>query len=352
MLSERRQHLYLGLAVSLILAACALPGASMAVTRRQDVAEQLQRMIDEVPSPVTGRVYTHGLDDHGKQLGALDPIADPAGGYLGVYHSPSVWRGRPTFRISLAHSEDLLHWRRIRVLDQVGASMPTLQPIPGTRGYLLAYEKAHPGGNLIRLAYFRSRASLLAGWAAARLTLPRRLSPYSNGTPTILWIHWRGSPARSVIGLGFHYQSQTGHRPWADRDAQGVLVGWRWWSAHEDTDTDAALFGQRLQGNHGDWRQFGFGGFQWRVYEGQKRFDDFATWHVLLYASHSGAVYPLSLEMDSLPITSVGNPIVREEPGPGGQGRVLVVTCFVFAAAARRLTGELVFYQPVLPSSG
>src|SRR5207248_7695098 len=113
-----------------------------------------------------------------------------------------------------------------------------------------------------------------------------------------------------------------------------------------------ALYGQGLHGNHGDWRQFRFGGLRWRVYEGQGRFDDFATWHVLLYSPSSGAVYPLSLQLENSPLTSVGNPIVKQLPAPGGQGQVLVVTAFVFAASAPGLTGELVYYQPVAPAAG
>src|SRR5437763_3252953 len=131
-----------------------------------EAADQLQALITALPPLETGRVDFHANDDAGKQLGALDPIADPAGGYLGVYHSP-YWSSRgPTFRISLAHSDDLLHWTQLRILDRFGASMPTLRPISGTGGYLLAYEKQPADANVIRIAYYRSRADLLAGRAA------------------------------------------------------------------------------------------------------------------------------------------------------------------------------------------
>ena len=298
-------------------------------------------------------MYFHANDDHGKQLGALDPIPDPAGGYLGVYHSP-YWRGRGmTFRISLAHSQDLLHWTRVRVLDRLGASMPTLRRIPGGRGYLLAYEKKpRRFENVIRIAYFRSLASLLHGRPAQERNLPRRFSPYANGTPTILWIKWRGGAARSLVGIGFHYQSKLRREPWADREAVGQLAGLRRWATVRADDADNALFSQGLHGNHGDWRQFSFGGFRWRVYEGQKRYDDFATWHVLLYNPRSRSIHRLSLHAGSEHLTSVGNPIAQEEPGPSGQGPVLVVTAFVFNASARRLTGELVYYQPLQASGG
>jgi hypothetical protein len=34
-------------------------------------------------------------------------------------------------------------------------------------------------------------------------------------------------------------------------------------------------------------------------------------------------------------------------PGPQGQGRVLVVTLFLFAANVPQQAGELVYYQPI-----
>jgi hypothetical protein len=336
-----------------LLVVCVLLGASVAAGRRGEsgasaaAAGRLARLISQVPSPPSGRVMFRARDDLGDQLGALDPIADPAGGYLGVYHSPR-WTGRGlTFRISLAHSSDLLHWSRIRVLDRDGASMPTLRRVPGTSGYLLAYEKKpRHYQNVIRIAYFGTRADLLDGRVAVQRNLPRRFSPYADGTPTILWIKWRGSAARSLIGIGFHYQSKLRGRPAADREAVGQLVGLRRWTTLRGDEADAALFGRGLRGNHGDWRQFSFDGFRWRVYEGQKRYDDFATWHVLLYHPRSREIYPLSLRVGAAHLSSVGNPIVKEEPAPGGPGEVLVVTAFVFRAWSPGVTGELVYYQP------
>jgi hypothetical protein len=187
---------------------------------------------------------------------------------------------------------------------------------------------------------------LIAGRAGIEQNLPRRLSAYNNGTPTILSIDWEDSAGPSLIRLGFHYQTAARWGPGADREAVGVLTGFKQWTAHRDGQADGALSAQGLSGNHGDWRQFTFNDFRWRIYEGQQRFDDFATWHALLYDLSSRQLYPLSLQLGSSRITSVGNPIVRELPAPGGQGKVLVVTAFVFDASARGLTGELVYYQP------
>src|SRR5260370_19967162 len=245
-----------------MVAACVLLCASGAAARRTDrgasaaAAGELERLITEVPPGPTGRAVFGGTDDGGKQLGALDPIADPAGGYLGVYHSPRRTGRGLTFRISLAHSSDLLHWARIRVLDRDGASMPTLRRIPGTSGYLLAYEKKpRRYGNVIRIAYFRSRPDLLDGRVAAQRNLPRRFSPYADGTPTILWIKWRGSAARSLIGLGFHYQSRLRRRPAADREAVGELAGPRRGTPVRGEGGETGLYGAGPAGDPGAlWR--------------------------------------------------------------------------------------------------
>jgi hypothetical protein len=313
----------------------------------QASAARLEQLIEEIPSLDSGRSAVGATDDQGGQLGAIDPIDDPAGGYLAVYHSPYRPAFGRTFKISLAHSNDLLHWTRLRVLDGIGASMPTLRPIPGTTGYLLAYEKQRPRGDLIRVAYFRSGADLLAGRASTQRDLPRRLSHYNNGTPSILSIDWRGSVHRSLIELAFHYQTEAGRRAAADREAIGWLRDFRVWQAHKDSGVDQALSARQLDGSHGDWRQFAFQGFRWRIYEGQSHFDSFRSWHIVLYDASSRATYPLALQLGDSRITSVGNPIVRSAIAPSGVGKVLVITTFVFSASSPGLTGELVYYQPV-----
>ena len=154
---------------------------------------------------------------------------------------------------------------------------------------------------MIRIAYFRSRRALIEGRAAEQRNLPRRYSPYANGTPTILWIRWRGSAARSLVGLGFHYQSTFHRLPGADREAVGQLAGLRRWTTIRGDEADGVLSGQGLHGNHGDWRQFGFEGKRWRVYEAQASFDDFATWHVLLYSRQEGDDASQAAEKTHLP---------------------------------------------------
>ena len=146
------------------------------------------------------------------------------------------------------------------MLDPTGASMPTLSAIPGTSGYLLAYEKRPRagGGDVVRIRYYPSLFWLLGGQWAAQRDLPLTFSPYNDGTPTILWVHWNGGLSRSAIGLGFHYETATARQRGPDREAVGTLRGFRTWTAHTDPATDGALDRQGLLGSHGDWRQFSF----------------------------------------------------------------------------------------------
>lgn len=308
---------------------------------------QLQDLIEDVPCAGSGSVSYGTTDNLGESMDVLDPIADPAGGYLAVFHTqfgPDAWQ----FRISLAQSSDLIHWTRIVVLDPLGASMPTLRSVPGG-GFLLAYEKRIPRvGNIVRLRYYRSLAQLQAGQFVAHRDLPHTFSPYNNGTPTILSVTWHHGLAHSVIHIGFHYETEAKGRRGPDREAIGTLVDFKRWTAHTEKPLDAALDQQGLSGSHGDWRQFDFAGDRWRIYEGQGTWGNFGTWRVVLQDTSTGQLYPLTLNSDAEAVSgSVANPVITVLDAPSGSGQVLVVTLFLFTADSPAVPGELVYYQPL-----
>lgn len=214
-------------------------------------------MIENVPAADSGRASYDTVDNLGEQMGAMDPIPDPAGGYVGVYHTPfgpsAGGRRAPAadFRISIARSSDLIHWTRVRVLDAVGATMPTLRAIPGNPGYLLAYEKAKAhGGDHVRVRYYRSLADVLDDDAAAQIDLPRLFSPNSNGTPSLSSIRWNGSLEKSVIDISFHYETVTRTGAGPDREALGTLSGFRRWTATKnDNQNDASAIDEHATGH-------------------------------------------------------------------------------------------------------
>jgi hypothetical protein len=312
----------------------------------------LANLIEQVPTVSSGRVVYDATDSLGRPLGLLNPIPSPDGGYLGVYQIESGGTALANYDVVLGQSQDLLHWSPVAVLD-TGASSPTLRPIPGGAGYLLAEEKysaAHPFDQ-IRLRYFRTTADLYADRDSGQIVLPRQFSPYADGTPSFLSIAWHGRLSRSVIELGFHYlpfANNPDHQG-PDREAIGVLTGFRKWSARRDWATDGLLDQAGLTGKHGDRRQFSFDGQRWRVYEGQTSYalDGFANWSIALYSVTARRMYPLTIDTRTGAFaTSFGGPTVQVEPAPGAIGSVLVVTMYVFPTTPGE-GGELVYYQPL-----
>jgi hypothetical protein len=322
--------------------------AADATPQAQSPLAQLQDLIENVPCPGSGNVSYGTVDNLGESMDVLDPIIDPAGGYLGVYHTE--FGPHPgEFRISLAQSADLIHWTQIVVLDPFNASMPTLRAVPGG-GFLLAYEKAIPHfGNVVRLRYYGSLGDLQVGHFATQRDLPQTFSPFNDGTPTILSVTWHHGLARSVIHIGFHYETKgRGGRRGPDREAIGTLVDFKRWTARTEKPLDVALDQQGLSGSHGDWRQFSFAGDRWRIYEGQTTWNNFGTWRVVLQDTSTGQLCPLTLNSDAQAVSgSVANPVVTVLPAPDGAGQVLVVTLFLFSADSPALPGELVYYQPL-----
>jgi hypothetical protein len=86
----------------------------------------------------------------------------------------------------------------------------------------------------------------------------------------------------------------------------------------------------------------------WRLYEGQTRFDDFAQWHVVLYDADTRTMHVLTMSTQAgTSNTSFGNPTAQLEPAPQGEGRVLVITVYIFnSRATSSESGELVYFQP------
>jgi hypothetical protein len=327
---------------------CQTQAPAGAAPQAQTPLAQLQELIESVPCPGSDAVSFGTADNLGASMDVLDPIADPARGYLGVYHT-QFGPGASAFRISLGYSTDLIHWTRIVVLDPMGASMPTLRAVPGTTGFMLAYEKKIPReGNVICVRYYASLAKLQAGRFAAQRYLPQTFSRFNDGTPTILSITWHHALARSVIHIGFHYESEAKGGRGPDREAIGTLVDFERWTAHTEKPIDAALDQQGLPGSHGDWRQFEFGSDRWRIYEGEAIWGNLGTWHVVLQDASTGQLYPLTLSSDTQAIAaSIANPVVAVLPAPDGNGQVLAVTLFLFTAASPAVQGELVYYQPL-----
>lgn len=307
--------------------------------------------VAEVPCPATGRAVYGLTDNAGQPMAGLDPIADPRGGYLGVYSSaPASVPGRPApgSQLVLASSTNLSSWRRIRVLTgrgagASGAGYPTLEAMPGG-GYVLAFQS----GERIGLGFYRSLPALLAARQAASIVLPLRLSPSQNGAPWLGSVIWNGSLHRSCLTLGFDYRSGG-----LEREGIGLVRGFRSWSARPDSETDRLLDAGGLTGNHGQQRQFTVAGRSWRILEAQdlasSRAGTQAGWHVALYDLTRPHMFLLRLGTPNGTLaTSFATPVARVLPAPTGGGQALVVSLYVFGSeAGSGNAGELVYWNPI-----
>src|SRR6478672_8363780 len=185
-------------------------------------------------------------DSAGNTMDTVKIITNPAGGYLGVYHTGN--------RVNLATSTDLLTWVFRRTLD-AQASQPTIRALP-TGGFLTAVEYNNLSGSdgLLRFRHYANLAALLAGTVNRERTIPRSLSACHEGTPNIYSVSLTPDIDHSIIDVGFHYHRNCD----VDRQARGRLTNFTTWTAAADTGADdlltraAAAQGRAVGGNIGD----------------------------------------------------------------------------------------------------
>lgn len=303
-------------------------------------------LLEAVPRDPLHVRYT-AKDTGRRQLAGLDVVADPIGtGYIGVYFWPSG-PGPADYAVSVGVSPDLINWRRVTDLDVDGGNMPTIRSLPGG-GFLVAYEDytaldGETAKSQIRVRYYPGREQLLRNrWAVEQL-LPRTLSPSNEGTPSIEDVAWSGRPETSVLRIGFHYNA--GARG-VDRQAEGMLRGFRDWRTVADPATARRLRAAGFLASHGKRSHLDVAGRRWDVVEAQRLPGSFGAWSLALEDTATGTTQGLSLQGWFGPLTSVGVPTVKVLPGPLRLGRVLFVSAYVFSG---RLVGPLVYYRPLPP---
>ena len=231
---------------------CPTPASATGVAPQAlSALAQLEELIENVPCAGSGQVSYGTTDNLGGSMDVLDPIADPAGGYLGVYHT-QFGSHAGEFRISLAQSPDLIHWTRIVVLDPLGASMPTLRPIPGSTGFLLAYEQRsrRPSATSFAL-YYTTLAALLSGHYAAQRARRANAVQLQQRDPDDPLDRLAHGPVQLGDQFGFHYETEQSDGRGPDREAIGTVIDFRHWSARPDLQTDSALEQLGLHGSHG-----------------------------------------------------------------------------------------------------
>ncbi|MDN5284706.1 MAG: hypothetical protein JWR38_980 [Mucilaginibacter sp.] len=285
------------------------------------------RGIVENVTTADGKIY-NAKDNTGKTMDCLKIIANPSGGYIGVYHT--MING--TFKVNLASSTDVLHWTWIRELagsNNGGASQPAIAATGG--GFVMVWEQEP--NNHLKFSYFNSWTDLQNGAVAKTFEAPHTLSTCAEGTPNIY------SASSTSVDVGFHYWSNCD----VDRQARGT-TNWTTWTASKQTQIDNAILYWGVQGNIGDRDGYlSFQGFNFGLIEGQGTKGDFGTWRCYLYDYQTGNADKLNIHTDGGSL-AFANPTITALT-IGGQA-ALVITQFIPSQnSASGEAGELIYYK-------
>jgi hypothetical protein len=298
----------------------------------------LRTAIEDVPGATAHRYGAR--DDRGTSLDTLKVLANPQGGYLGVYHG----RQQGVFVVKLARSTDLVTWVHVADLD-VHASQPTLAATP-RRGFVLAVEKdsgcggTGPGGNCLGFRHYPSLGALLAGSADRIFQAPRSLSRCAEGTPSISSVRMGRDIGRSTVRIGFHYFRGCD----VDRQAIGVLRDFSSWSARVDAGSNGLLEAFGPAGNIGDRDQARLAGGRFSLHELQFRRHEFGSWRVFLFDRTAGRTIRLRIRTNA-GSTAFANPTFTVLRSPRGRPALLVTLFLPSEGAARTEGGELIYYR-------
>lgn len=301
-------------------------------THTQLTDDQLTRLLGDVVD--ASAVEIQVKDDHGRGLHALQVVAAPWGGYLGVYHFS---RGE-LFSSAIATSHDLHHWT-FQALLATHASQPSISMLPGG-GAIVAVEAddhgrvAHPS-RWIKVLHYADQQSLLAGRSDRVFDAPHTLGGSragAEGTPAIESVQGRPPSDGSTVVISFHYLAGG-----TDREARGTLRDFSRWTTSRDTDLDTALNRAGATGKHGDRTAFTVADRLMQVVEAQDR--PGGQWHLYLYDRGTGVARPIALTTSS-GLRSAANPSVAQLRMPDGSD-ALVLTAYLPGQASPGEQGEL-----------
>ena len=274
----------------------------------------------------------HATDSAGRTMDTAKIIADPAGGYLAVYHT---YLGG-TFYVSVSTSTDLMHWNYQGQLG-TNASQPYIAFL-SDGGFVVAWEQTP--ANHIRFNYYSNRANLLSGTAAKIYDAPMTLSTCAEGTPSIYSASLSPGINQSTLDVGGHFYDNCV----ADREQRGTLTNFNTWSTSVQAGLNNAILAFGIQGNIGARDAVNYRGFSLGLFEGQFASGDFGSWRIFCYDYQTGNADPLNIVTDG-GSTSFGNPKVTSIIAPNGKPAI-VVTLFIFGQGnAPGEAGELIYYK-------
>jgi hypothetical protein len=296
-------------------------------------------LIEGVTSTTGHRYGTR--DSDGKTMDGLKVIADPEGGYLGVYHALAG----NDFTSKLATSSDLMNWTFRRNIEP-HSSQPTIAALP-TGGFVVAIESdQHDGaGAHVLFRHYSSHADLLASRHDRQFDAPRSFSRCAEGTPDLHSVKLEPDIDHSTIEIGFHYYSDCD----VDRQARGTLVNFSSWSATQAPAVDEAIIdaasaaGIELRGNIGDRDSINYGGQRFDIMEGGGSNSDFGSWRVYLYDAVAGSAVKLN-PTTHRGSTAFANPTITSLMSPAGKPAIVVTLFVPSQGGAQGERGSLIYY--------
>lgn len=272
----------------------------------------------------------NAMDDKGVKLDCLKVEETGPGKYIGVHHA--LIDG--VFQLRLLESSNLLDWKHVRKVDD-HAHQGTLRKFG--EHWLLAWEKDGPKGNWIHLALFSTLADLRSGKVDRQLDLPRSLSKFAEGTPSVFSWNNPRHPDRSVMTIRFHYWRDGD----VDRQAEGSLGNFKTWRAQVRLGAPASL-DSLYRGNIGD-RDYFTAGQSYEILEAQLVKENWSSWRILLREG--------SKQFNELKIVtekgskSFANPAVTALNLPDGKPGIFVSYFLPSQGNHRDEAGQLIYYR-------
>ncbi len=275
----------------------------------------------------------NATDSAGNPMDTAKIIADPAGGYMAIYHTEEA---NGTFIVYLATSTDLMHWTHQAQLG-INASQPYITYLPDG-GFVTAWEQTP--NNHIHFNYYGSRSALLAATPAKTFDAPMTLSTCAEGTPSIYSAALSPNMGQSTLDVGGHFYDNCV----ADREQRGTLTNFNSWSTSVQPGMNNAILAFGIQGNIGARDAVNYRGYSLGLIEGQLTAGDWGSWRIFCYDYQTGNADQLSIITDG-GSQSFGGPKVTSLIAPN-EKPAIVITTFIFGQGnAPGEAGELIYYK-------
>ena len=264
-------------------------------------------------------------DNLNQSMDCAKIIANPAGGYMAIYHHYSS--SQP--EVFIATSTNFNDWE-IEISLASNASQPTIAEAEDG-GYLVAWEQEP--SNHLKVVYYNSLEALFNNIPSSTIDIERTLSDCAEGTPNIYYA------SSTEVDIGFHYYQEC----MVDRQARGTLTNFNTWSAVALEGFDNSLLSYGVEGNIGDRDNVILDSYNFSLIEGQFVNGDFGSWRTFIYDYQTELAEQVEIITHN-GSTAFANPTISILEVDGKPA--MVVTLFLPSeGAANGEAGELIYYH-------